>query len=155
MDSKNICTIYIFTFLLLLLLFVSQSHSQLVHANERATSCNSLAPLASTRYFSSEAARLRAYFKIKGRGTADTRLESCHMQHDIMIVIVRRSRSLSLSPTLCLSINSTRATGCPIGCTFRAVLISRQQLNIYIEIVSVSLFFCALKSLSRISVINS
>lgn len=150
-DSKNICTIYIFTFLPLLLLFVSQSHSQLVHANERATSCNSLAPLASTRYFSSEAARLRAYFKIKGRGTADTRLESCHMQHDIMIVIVRRSRS----PTLCLSINSTRATGCPIGCTFRAVLISRQQLNIYIEIVSVSLFFCALKSLSRISVINS
>lgn len=155
MDSKNICTIYIFTFLPLL--FVSQSHSQLVHANERATSCNSLAPLASTRYFSSEAARLRAYFKIKGRGTADTRLESCHMQHDIMIVIVRRSRSLSVShsPTLCLSINSTRATGCPIGCTFRAVLISRQQLNIYIEIVSVSLFFCALKSLSRISVINS
>lgn len=78
--------------------------------------CNKLqlAPFVSTRYFSSFAHISRS--RAASRLAADTRLESCHMQHDIMIVIVRLAPSLSLalSLSLYLSINSTRVTGCPI-----------------------------------------
>lgn len=101
--GKNICTIYIFTFLPLPPLL---SHMQM---SVRFVLLHS---------YPQDTFRASRIFQDQGQPT-HKRLASCHMQHDIMIVIVRLSASLSLtlpvSLSLSLSINSPRVTGCPVA----------------------------------------